>query len=776
MTEAQDDSLDAKAERLLAERGEDGASVAEVAYALGEDRSVIRQALRRLSRRGTVVRIAKDVFAAAEAGPTFRGVVEYVGGGGGWLVREPDADVELNVVGIGDAMPGDVVEGRVIATLARGRRVGAVDEVVTAAPRRVRVTVRPFRGAWVGEAAELTEPVWVEPAPAGTRRGDVQEVDLLGRADWKRGPGPLPSRAIVGRPVVVARTAAAAARPAAQRTSGARSMSAPGVPTTAGGWIDHVVASLEIPTGFSEEVLREVANVAAPDAVVGDDLTELPLVTIDGADAKDFDDAVFAEPAGAGYRLVVAVADVSSYVPVDSALDLEACARGCSVYLPGRVYPMLPSALSDDVCSLRPDVLRRCAWVELTLGPRGAVLRVDAGFGTMRSRARLTYEQVEGFLNHGDATLAPEVVESLHTLERVRRALHRRRRTRGMLDLDLPEVAVALTDDGQHIDGFVARARLRAHRLIEECMLAANEAVAGLLLSRGWPGIYRVHGDPDEGKLKAFQRIARVLAPQLRTDDLVDHRGMNRLLEAMEGTPRGRILSMQLLRSLPRAEYSTEANGHFGLGTREYLHFTSPIRRYPDLEVHRVLRAMLSDEPLDEVAHEALLRRLVQSAARANDGEEFATKAERTAEKHLAALAMASHVGETFDATVTEVARFGVFVAIEQPYVQGLLPLRELGTEYFEFDEHRKEVRGQRTGRMIRLGDAMRVQCVAVDVLEGHINFREVEPEGFDPPFDAGRGDRSRSTRRKSARGPAPGPKPGKSKRPKGGATRKGRR
>ena len=337
MTEAQDDSLDAKAERLLAERGEDGASVAEVAYALGEDRSVIRQALRRLSRRGTVVRIAKDVFAAAEAGPTFRGVVEYVGGGGGWLVREPDADVELNVVGIGDAMPGDVVEGRVIATLARGRRVGAVDEVVTAAPRRVRVTLRPFRGAWVGEAAALAEPVWVEPAPAGTRRGDVQEVDLLGRADWKRGPGPLPSRAIVGRPVVVARTAAAAARPAAQRTSGARSLSAPGVPTTAGGWIDHVVASLEIPTGFSEEVLREVANVAAPDAVVGDDLTELPLVTIDGADAKDFDDAVFAEPAGAGYRLVVAVADVSSYVPVDSALYLEACARGCSVYLPGRV-------------------------------------------------------------------------------------------------------------------------------------------------------------------------------------------------------------------------------------------------------------------------------------------------------------------------------------------------------------------------------------------------------------------------------------------------------
>ena len=760
MTEPHDDTLEARVEALLGTRGEDGATVAEVAYALQVDRSVVRQALRRLSRRGTVVRIAKDVFTAATAGPRFKGVVEYVGGGGGWLVREPGHDVELNVVGIADAIPGDVVEGRVIATLARGRRVGAVDEVVTPAPRRLSVRLRPFRGAWVGESDGLAEPVWVAQPPTGARRGDVVKVDLVGRADWKRGPGPLPSRAIVGRPVVVAR--------AQGERRGPASSAPPGAPNNAGEWIDHVVASLEIPTGFSDEVLREVASVQAPDSVIGDDLTELPLVTIDGADAKDFDDAVFAETAGAGFRLVVAVADVSSYVPVDSALDLEACVRGCSVYLPGRVYPMLPSALSDDVCSLRPHVLRRCAWVSLTLGPRGAVQEVDAGFGTMRSRARLTYEQVEGFLNHGDPAIPPDVAESLHTLERVRRALHRRRRSRGMLDLDLPEVAVALTEDGKHIDGFVARERLRSHRLIEECMLAANEAVAGLLLSRGWPGIYRVHGDPDEGKLKSFQRIARVLAPQLRTDDLVDHRGMNRLLEAMEGTPRGRILSMQLLRSLPRAEYATEANGHFGLGTREYLHFTSPIRRYPDLEVHRVLREMLSGAPVDEERLEAIRQRFVQSAARANDGEAFATKAERTAEKHLAALAMSTRVGETFEGTVTELTRFGLFVAIEAPYVQGLIPLRELGAEYFEFDEARKEVRGQRSGRVVRLGDTLNVQCIAVDILEGHINFRQVEDAGFDPPFDEARGDRRRSTRLKASsnartkappRRPKPAPK-----------------
>ncbi|MCB9506283.1 MAG: VacB/RNase II family 3'-5' exoribonuclease [Myxococcales bacterium] len=503
--------------------------------------------------------------------------------------------------------------------------------------------------------------------------------------------------------------------------------------------LDQVAAGLKVDAPFSAEATAEASRARAPRRAdeSGDDLTHLALVTIDGADAKDFDDAVYAEPRDdGGFDLWVAIADVSSYVEAGGALDAEARQRGCSVYFPGRVYPMLPFHLSDDVCSLRPNELRRCAWVRVALDARGAVTGRAFGFGVMRSRARLTYEQVQGVLDGGSTDLAPALCDGLGALDRVRELLFLRRRERGMLDLDLPEPRVALSADGLSVDQIEPSTRLDAHRLIEECMLAANEAVATWLVERGWPAVFRVHGEPNDERLAALRPILRVVAPDVALPESPRPADLERAIESAAGTPVSRLVSWLVLRTLPRAQYDVQPSLHFGLGTDRYLHFTSPIRRYPDLEVHRVLReALRSAAGPSDVRRAQLVDRLQASTVASNAGELLQTTAERQSDRMLRALFMRDHVGETFDALISDVAPFGLFVVVEHPFVEGLVPIDSLGDDFFELDPRQTSLVGVRTRRRYRIGGAIEITCVSADVAEGKVTFsiRGVEPRRVRP-------------------------------------------
>lgn len=762
-------AVDSKAElrilSFLQEAGADGLSVEELKHLTGLDRTTTRRSLKVLARRGRAERVDTNLYAIASARGQFEGVLRFHADSGTWSVRSDDQTVRISGESVGSAVPGDLVGGDLLSVTPEGVGMGVVSQVITARDRIVTVKTQRFRGAWMGICAELGEPLLLE-LPEGTIP-ESMDVRVVGRKRWPR-KGPFPSFALYAVP--------SGAVPGQKIKSSDLAPHIDADVSRADDLIDQLVDGLSVPRVFPTEANEEAALVTAPKEVQGDDLTEVALVTIDGSDAKDFDDAVHGVVTDEGFRLLVAIADVSSYVTVGSALDLEARRRGCSVYLPGRVYPMLPASLSDDVCSLRPGVLRHCAWVSIDIRRDGTVHSLDAGFGTMRSRARLTYEQVQGFLDGGalegdGETLQrdEEVLESIRTLDLIRGALHKRRVERGMLDLDMPEVRAELSDDGASVTGWSARPRLNAHRLIEECMLAANEAVAALLERAKLPKVYRNHGEPDDRKLAEFARLARLLAPSMQVNDVTDIHDVQSVLNELSGTPLGPVLSSRLLRSLPRASYGVSQEGHFGLGARSYLHFTSPIRRYPDLENHRMLRVLLAGDPQqsgdtegdDDVRGDAT-KRLVASATSSNSGENFATQAERWSSRLLGSFVMRDLVGDVFDATVQQVASFGLFVSVAEPLVQGLVPMRELGDEYFEVDERRQEVIGRSSRTRIRLGDQVTVQCISVDVSEGKITFGI-----YNGPGSRGA---SASARKQSARKPGGGrrassSRPGKNER-----------
>lgn len=498
--------------------------------------------------------------------------------------------------------------------------------------------------------------------------------------------------------------------------------------------LDQIARAVGVDGDFARDTLVEAAAMRAPDGPDPTclDLTSIPLVTIDGADAKDFDDAVFAERIGREVRLVVAIADVSFYVREGSLLDDEARARGSSVYLPGRVYPMLPAALSDDLCSLRPHVFRRCAWVSMIVQPDGSISNADAGFGVMRSAARLTYEQAQGFFDGvRDAVPAlPAVHESLRTLRETAKRLHARRRARGLLDLDLPEAGFALTDDGERVDTIHQRPRLETHRLVEECMLATNETVADLLAGQHWPVVYRLHDAPSDIDVGPIHRVLESAGVRTRLSENPSVDELDRLLQEVAGLPAGRVISWLLLRSLPRARYGIEDTGHYGIGAGRYAHFTSPIRRYPDLMVHRLLRASLAARPPRGKEKDALCESLREGASLSNRGEERATLAERSAQRVLKARYMMDHIGEVFEASVSDVLAVGAFVSVDEPFVDGLVPMRMLGRDFWELDTRYRQLTGARSGETIGVADRLWVRCIEASVEDGRVTFARVAPPG----------------------------------------------
>ena len=450
------------------------------------------------------------------------------------------------------------------------------------------------------------------------------------------------------------------------------------------------------------------------------DLRDLPFVTIDGADAKDFDDAVLVERSGAGHVLWVAIADVAHYVPAGGALDAEARARGTSVYLPGRCIPMLPAPLSEGLCSLKPDEDRLAVAARLEVAPDGQV--TDAGFFevVIRSKGRLTYAQAQAALDGARRDAGPAWAhrEGLHRLAEVAGRLQARRQAEGAVDLDVPEAEIVLDDAGAVLT-VRRRPRQASHRLIENAMLAANGAVGRHFAELHEPCIYRVHAPPTEERVQALARIATVHGFALRTGagGVPSPAALGKLLLAAANSRIGPALNALVLRAMSRAEYAVEDIGHYGLATSSYLHFTSPIRRYPDLIVHRLLKARLRAAPLGPAED------LGPVAQRASETERAAMLAEFAVADFYRCLAVADRLGDTFDGTVSTVTSFGLFVTLDEPYVEGLVHISDLGSEWFDLDEERLELVARRSGRAYGLGDPLRVQITRVDLRERKIGL-----------------------------------------------------
>jgi ribonuclease R len=414
-----------------------------------------------------------------------------------------------------------------------------------------------------------------------------------------------------------------------------------------------------------------------------------------------------------GYRLVVAIADVAHYVRPGGALDREALRRATSVYFPGTVLPMLPERLSNGICSLNPDVDRLCMVCDLAVDHAGKPLHADLYEAVMRSHARLTYTRVAAALDGtGDAELRP-LLEDLRVAHELSKKLTEQRKLRGSIDFDLPEAKILLDAEGK-VAEIVRRPRNDAHRLVEEFMLAANEAVARFFDVRGLPTVYRIHDQPDEEKLGAFADLARSHGFDLGAEltPLV----LNKFLKTIEGKPAQKALNSLLLRAMMQAQYSPDNFGHYGLAAPHYLHFTSPIRRYPDLMVHRLLKEHWArgGRPLREHESDEQEEYLAGVAAQCSDRERAAMKAERDVDAFYSALYMQDKVGEKYTAVVSGVAEFGLFCELEEVFVEGLVPAESLG-ERVKFDSEKQSLIVGTSGRGYSIGDELRVEVGAVD-------------------------------------------------------------
>jgi len=468
----------------------------------------------------------------------------------------------------------------------------------------------------------------------------------------------------------------------------------------------------DIPQAFPPAALDEAEAAGATPLGQRTDLRETGLVTIDGEDARDFDDAVFAEPDGSGFRLIVAIADVAHYVRPGAPLDLAARARGNSVYFPDRVVPMLPEALSNGWCSLQPHEDRGCLFVELRIDADGRKLAHRFGRGLMRSAARLTYEGVQQAHDTGDRRHAH--------LYAAFRALLAARTARGTLDLDLSERRVVIDSAGV-VRSVLPRARLDSHRLIEEFMVLANVAAAEELERLHQPVMYRVHAPPAPEKLASLRDFLHGLGISLPPGDQVHPRDLDRVLRRFEGTPEAPLINEVMLRCQSQAEYSPDNIGHFGLALPRYVHFTSPIRRYADLLVHRALiRGLrLGDGALasDEAA------RFADSALHITGTERRAQLAERDALDRYLAAYMADKVGENFAARISGVTRFGLFVTVMESGASGLVPVRSLPDDFWQHDEREQTLTGRRTRLTFRLAQEVEVRLAEASLVTGSLVF-----------------------------------------------------
>jgi ribonuclease R len=450
-----------------------------------------------------------------------------------------------------------------------------------------------------------------------------------------------------------------------------------------------------------------------------EDIRHLPLVTIDGETARDFDDAVYCTPEKGGYRLVVAIADVSHYVQTNDALDREAILRGNSVYFPRRVIPMLPEELSNGLCSLNPQVDRLCMVCDMHISNSGEIGKYRFYPSVMYSNARLTYTQVAEMLAQPDGELASAnraIVPHLQHLYELFQKLLKARDKRGAIDFETVETQMIFTDQGK-IERIIPVVRNDAHKLIEECMLAANVCAAGFLHDHHHPVLYRVHQGPTPEKLEALREFMKEFGLGLTGDDEPQAADYSKLLKKIKGRPDAGLLQTVMLRSLRQAKYEPENIGHFGLGYEAYAHFTSPIRRYPDLLVHRAIKAVLQGKQYKPA------QKWAELGIHCSMTERRADDATRDVEAWLKCFYMRDHLGSVFTGSVSSVTSFGMFVSLDDLYVEGLVHISELGKDYFHYDAAKHHLLGERTGQSYRLGDRVEVRVVKVDMESTKIDF-----------------------------------------------------
>lgn len=688
--------------------------------------------------------------SGSDRGPERQGLLTVHPRGFGFVASLDAAgdDVFVPPEALGGAMHGDRVKVRITARGARGAE-GQVVAIVERGVKRIAGTLRrKGRSAWVEPDDSrvrgpivLTRAVDVERAEGGAgNSGSDGDAVIVTLTRWPESPSENPEGAIetvLGRPGTLSVEAA------------------------------KILVLEAIAEEHSEKAVAEAQSygdeVPAAMKEGREDLRHLPLPTIDPEDARDHDDAVWVERTpGGGYRAWIAIADVSTYVTPGTALDDEAKARGCSVYLPDRAIPMLPRALASNLCSLLPDVDRLCLCADVELDASGQVVSSRLVRGVMKSRAKLTYGGVARALGLSSEPArepaADEMVDGLRVAYELSRHLRGRRMKRGALDFELPEAKVVLDPKTREPVDIMRRAGdpgvKKAYQLIEELMLLGNETVARWCLERDIPTIYRVHQPPDEKKLDRFAAMCETLGIGFDIEDTRDPRKLADLLKSFSDHPLAPVLNSLLLRSMKQATYDPVNVGHFGLASKAYLHFTSPIRRYPDLVVHRIAHEVLAGHTprRDGEARE----KLAEAALTSSIAERRAMEVERAIVDLYRTFLMKDHIGERYEGTVTAVVGAGVFVQLDAPFVDVMVRLEDLGGENWEVDDDALRVVAPRSGDVVALGDRMVVEIVDAALLRRTVYARRAVAG------DAGHRRPSKKDDRRDARkgrGPQPAPK-----------------
>ena len=663
-----------------------------------EERGFFERRLHAMLREGQVMLNRRDAWLLPDKADLIRGRVQGHPDGFGFLLRDDKGeDIFLGPKDMREVLHGDRVIVRIRGMDRRGRPEGKIVEVLERANTRIVGRVLDEHGIQVvvPENKRLTQDILVAPGGKRAASGQVVTVELIGQ----------PSRA--ARPV-------------------GRIVEVLGHYADSGMEIEIALRKHELPFEFSPEVRTVVRKlpdtVRKKDRVGREDITGLPLVTIDGETARDFDDAVFCERDGKGWRLVVAIADVSHYVEPGAALDADARTRGNSVYFPRRVIPMLPEKLSNGLCSLNPQVDRLCMVADMGVSARGEIKAYRFYPAVMFSHARLTYNQVAAALYEKDAKAISslgELLPHLQELDRLFRALLKARARRGAIDFEATETRMEFDEAGK-IARIVPEVRNDAHRLIEECMLAANVCASDFLRDKNHPALYRIHEGPLPKNLEKLRAFLAEFGLALGGGDEPTAKDYAALLEKTRSRPDAQLLQTVMLRSLRQAVYSPDDVGHFGLAYESYTHFTSPIRRYPDLLVHRAIKAVLVGKRYCPGNWEEIGLACSMTERRADE-------ATRDVVDWLKCYYMRDRIGEEFSGSVSAVVPFGLFVALDDVFVEGLVHISDLGSDYFHFDEARHALMGERTRVRYRLSDRVRVQLVRADLETSKIDFRLVD-------------------------------------------------